>query len=609
MKVLLLAAAFMTLLAPPRGAVTVNVNAKNGDVVMGNKTFRVTVNSDNPVTQVEFYVGSELRGSDQSTPYEFTIDGLAEKDGDLKLRFKAYTTEGQTGETTITVKVDNGVSKGAQYHIDQGTAALQDSRWDDAITSGRIALRADPNSNAARMILARAYLAKGDTAQAQKFAEDITSNDPKNAAAKDLLAAISLRAAFKMSTATGGKASESLAAMSDAFKSAIGSRVEVLEANLDAVGAPTSANAARYADAAIRLGRLGAALDALKPAFEADQKNAGLANRISLIYLRQGKPAEAATTFSALKKAGVPDAYSFSLQAIALAELSDPTGSDNMIQEAILADSEDPSVLAAQSFIALKFIRSKGVAVKFNLNYDDVSAGDPAARQESRQTLQKLLTQMSKVSVARPETYYYQEALGNLLAQYSQGQKAFELGVLAEPANPDAFIEMGNQAMRSIMVTGISADDKSRALESAKVMFNAALVADPTSAQALAGLSLAYSVEGKVDDAVRWGEAAIKANPDFAPAHVALASAYSTAAVAYSQSASAVRNARGDNAEQKARDIEAKSTEFAEGARREFNIAGKLDPRTTGQDVSKAATAWRYCWVGGRLPVLPLPRS
>ena len=49
MKALLLASAFLALLAPQKGAVTVNVNAKNGEVVTGERRFRVTVASNNPV--------------------------------------------------------------------------------------------------------------------------------------------------------------------------------------------------------------------------------------------------------------------------------------------------------------------------------------------------------------------------------------------------------------------------------------------------------------------------------------------------------------------------------------------------------------------------------
>src|SRR6478752_5983037 len=79
----LFAFALVAFASAQKPAITVNV--KNGDVISGEKHFVVKVQAKNPVTQVEFYVGSELRDTDASTPYEFTLDTLSEPDGALKL--------------------------------------------------------------------------------------------------------------------------------------------------------------------------------------------------------------------------------------------------------------------------------------------------------------------------------------------------------------------------------------------------------------------------------------------------------------------------------------------------------------------------------------------
>jgi thioredoxin-like negative regulator of GroEL len=609
MKAILLATALLALLAPQKGRVVVNVNAKSGEVITGERKFRVTVESANPVTQVEFYVGTELRDKDTSTPYEFAIDGLSEQEGDLKVRFKAYTTEGESGEAAITLKIDNGSSKGVDFHLQAGEAALQESKWDAAINSGRVALRIDPKSNAARMILARGYLGKGDTAQAQKFAEDIIADDANNAAARDLLATINLRAAFKISTSTGGDSADSLSSMSDAFKGAISSRMDVLNARVDAVGGSDGAKLIPFVDAAIRAQRLTAALPPLAASFEKDNTNTAVANRLAYVYLRRGKPLDAMNVLNTLTKYGTPDAYSFSERAIASAELGDVAGSDQAIQDAILADSQDPAVVAAQAYIALKFVRYRAAGItSFNLNYDDLAGSSTSAKQESRQTLQKLAQQMAKASVSRPETFYYQEALNNQLAMYSQAQQAFEKSVLAEPANPDAFTEMGNQALRSIMISSVSDADRKRALATAEVMYNAALAANPTSAQALTGLSLTGTLANKLEDGVRWGQSAVAANPDYAAGHVALATAYSLASVALGQQAISLRKAGGSDAEAKARDAESKSSEYATLSRVELSAAARNDKRLEGQELSKAPAAWRYYSAGGRVPVLPMPK-
>ena len=155
----LFAAALLLVLAPQK--IDVSVNVKPSEAISGVRQFRVVVTAPDPVTQVEFYVGSELRDSDSSIPYEFKLDTIDEKDGSLPLTFAAYTTKGDSTKKIVTVKVDNGVGLGADVHVNKGIEALQDSKWDDAIDQARIAMKAAPNDNRARMIMARAYLGKG----------------------------------------------------------------------------------------------------------------------------------------------------------------------------------------------------------------------------------------------------------------------------------------------------------------------------------------------------------------------------------------------------------------------------------------------------------------
>jgi len=112
------------------------------------------------ITQVEFYVGSDLRDADTSTPYEFKLDTLEVEDGELKVTFAAYTSDGKSTKKALSLTVDNGVSKGAEFHVQQGEEFLRNSKWDDAINAGRVALKAKKGFNPARMVLARAYMGK-----------------------------------------------------------------------------------------------------------------------------------------------------------------------------------------------------------------------------------------------------------------------------------------------------------------------------------------------------------------------------------------------------------------------------------------------------------------
>jgi hypothetical protein len=231
--------------------VVVTVDAKSGEVITGERKFTVHVQSNDPVSQVEFYVGSDLRDSDTSTPYEFRIDSLAETDGPLKVMFKAYTSSGSTGTATLNLKIDNLLSKGLAYHVDQGRGFLAESNWQSALTEGRLALKVFPNSNAARLVLARANLGLGVLDNAQKYAEDAVANDPKDRQALDLLAVIDLKRAYTTVSREGDDQSDTRKSIADALKAGVEARRKSADILLDSIGNPTDANIIAYADAAI----------------------------------------------------------------------------------------------------------------------------------------------------------------------------------------------------------------------------------------------------------------------------------------------------------------------------------------------------------------------
>jgi predicted Zn-dependent protease len=615
MKALLLASAFLALAAPQKG-VQVNVNVKNGETLVGERKIRVTVVANNPVTQVEFYVGKDLRDKDTSTPYEFVIDSLSEADGNLPLRFSARTTEAEVGDVTVTVKIDNGVSKGVAFHVAQGLEALQDSKWDAAITAGRIALKADPKSNEARMILARAYLAKGETAKAQKNAEDVLESKPGDAVALDLLSAINLRSAFGTYIATGANRKEALAAMKDSFKSGVESRRKVLDAAVEAAGQPTGANLLPYVDTALKSGRYNLVIPVLREAFEKDNRSVPIANRLAYAYLRRSRPADALYYLNSVQKNTPLDAFGFAAMAIAKAELGDVTGSDEAMKEAVVSDSEDLSVSAAQAYIALKYVRNR-LGNTFNLNYDDLTGSDATAKLESIKTLRQLVTKLEQDAGAKSETLYYKEALYNKLSEYAKAQTAFQSSVLAEPSNYDAFIEAGNRLLASTQLQDLKPEPKEQALSTAAIMFETALVARPDSAQALTGLALIATIEGKLDQAIKYGDAAVRANPDYAAGHLALGTAYNLASTAVRKQADAIRAksklggttpAERQELELQARKLEDQAGTYARDSREEGSAAAKIDKRVEGQELSKPYPAWRYYSAGGRTPVLPQPK-
>ncbi len=618
MNVLLFAYAFLAIAAPPKAPVKVHVDLKNGDVITGEATFKVTVDSTNLVTQVEFYLNDDLRDKATSTPYRFTVDSLNETEGPAKLRFKAYTSEGETGEATVSVKFYDGLDKGADYHMQEGVKALQDGKYEKAVTEGRIALKVDSKLNQARLIVARGYLSMNIMDKAQKFAEDAVSNEPTNASALDVLSVINLKRAFTTFDRGTGDRTDTLKTIGEALKSAVTSRQKVLNDRIDSMPAPTAATLVQYADAALRAGRYNLAITVMKPAYESDNRRTDLANRMAYAYIRDGRYTDAMQTLQLLKKYGTPDVYSQATTAVLLAETGEPQASDDAIKEAILSDADNPIVTTSQAYIALKFVRNRVAGLnQMSLNYDDLRGKDSPKGAESRNTLQQILRELSKDQGQKTEVNYYLCALNNKLENYDTARKFFEQGVLAEPTNYDAYIEQGNKSFQISLRLGKGASktDKDFLYENARTMFTAALEARPSSAAALTGLSLVETFEGKSEAGVKWGEAAIKADPTYAAGYIATCAAYTLGGVSLTDQAYHMRQngnkipsapERQEN-EKKAREIEAEAGKYSREARAALNAAEKIDAKIAGAELTKPADAWRYFNAGGRVPVLPMP--
>ncbi|RYG47321.1 hypothetical protein EON79_07670 [bacterium] len=560
MSLLTLAGALLAISAAP---VEVNVNAKTGESITGERAFRVTVSAKNPVSQVEFYVGSDLRDKDTSTPYEFRLDTLAEGDGDLKIRFVAYTSAGEKGEKTITLKVDNGLGKGAAFHIERANTLLSDGKYADALVAGRIALKIDDKSVPARIALARANIGLAKYDSAQKFAEDALAISPDDAGALDLLSSIRIRQAFAITARGDQKKEDVLATQIASLKAAAESRRKVLDAAADR-NEPTK-DLVAYADAAIRAGRYTSVVSTLTPEVRKDGARTDLANRLAYAQLRSDRPVDANQTLSELAKFGKPDAYSKALHSVIYAVLGEDTKSDDALRDALLTDSNDLGVRTAQAYLALK------------RNKKDVLAGQTAA--------------LAGDQNQRPETAYYQAAVYNAQRNFPEGRKAFQRAVLIDPANVDAYNERANEAL------GIAEDTKEQAdkeflYATAKGYYEVAQVARPESTDALIGLAVVAMFQKKPEDAYRFAEAATKAGPNDPGAAYALAAAtnkLATAATAAGRTADASRFAR-----------LSQESNLRAGQLDKFNLFGRATP--------DERAVWRYLSAAGRNPVLTAPK-
>ncbi len=551
-------------------AIKLTVNVKDGDTISGEFTFKVKVESEQLVTQVEFYVGDDLRDSDSSTPYEFKLDTIAEKEGELKVTFAAYTSEGENAKKTVTVKIDNGLSGGAEALVAKANDALSQSKWDDAILAARTALKAQAGYPAAQLALARAFYGKGVMDQAQKNCEDVLTAEPKNVQALNLLSAIDLQRAFNTYN-RGGDRKDTLTIIDAAFKGAVDARAKVLAMKVDSFGPVNADNLLKYADTCIEAGRYSLAIEALAPAAIRDTANAALADRLIYSQLRAGRWKDATRAMDIYVKGGNMDGLGHALNAIILSIQGDAAKSQGEMKEALLSDSDNMGVRTANAYLALR--------------RNDLSA------------LSKIAVDLAKDSGQLPVVNYYLSTVYNKLGEFELSRQAAEKTLLAEPTCYDMFIERGNVAINVAMTGKFEEADKAKAIQfqydSALTMFQAALAAKPESVEALTGIASLYLLQKKTSEALRFAQAAISASPDYAAAHYAMS-------CALLQESEMLRAAKKD-AEAGKRSVE---------AQQEVTLAGKLDtgillgrpiPGSDGKDV------WRYFMRYGARPFLSVP--
>jgi tetratricopeptide (TPR) repeat protein len=559
-------------------AIQLSVNVNEGEVITAEREFRVSVQTTQTVTQVEFYYNDSLRDKDTSVPYEFKIDPLNEQDGDAKLSFIAYTTEGQNARKDVRVVIDSGVAKGADYHVEQAEQFLVDGKWDQAIRSGRTALKAKPGYNPARLVLARAYMGQGVFDEAQRLAEDAVKDDPNFTAARELLSAINLQRAFS-TFHRGGERRETLDLIRSALTDAVQARVSVLNAQFDRLGPATDENRLQFADTAFRAGRYSAAITALQQPFQRNPSTE-LGNRLVFAQIRSARFNDAVQTLGLMQRQNVMDAYSYALLAIVNDKAGDTSAADNALKEAVADQYDHPGVRTAQIYIAL--------------------------RRGNRNAMTQLAQQLAADEGHRPEVNYYLSIAYNVLGRYEDATRRFEQAVLAEPAHYDMYVERGNQAL-NLVAGGRITDGENRRyhFDVASIFYQAALEAKPDSPEALTGITLSHGLQGRIPDMARMAQAAERAAPGYAPALYVASLAYSRMRDELNTRAEQTRRA-GDRAE--AQKLQDQATQFGQDARRVMQAAERLDPRNLqGRAVPTIDDVYRYFYQHGRIPVLTPP--
>lgn len=531
--------------------IKIDCSVKNGDKISGTVEIRATVSATNTVNQVEFYVGGELRSTDTSTPYTYTIDTIPEKEGPIKIQIAAYTSSGDSKKLDLTLTVDNGVDKGAKFHVDNANKFLNVSKWDEALQAARIALKADPNSADAKIAMARAYLGKDQLDKAQQWAEDALISQ-ESVATTELLAGINAERAFRIISASGEKG-DALKEITTAFKAAIAQREKTVELRIKAAGAVSDANRIKVADLMMEKHDYSAARRILSEQWNEGSPDLAVGNHLIYAAMRSGRMGEAKRLLDLMKKKSVQDATTFALSAAVDAYYRDFDNAATAIKDGGFDDSEAPSLMSASVYLAL-------------MQGDKAAAGSQINR-------------MLGKDINSATVYYFLKTLMFYTGQYSESRDYFQKAILADPLLIDAYIERGYEAL-VVAANPQSGLDKDKALllDQALSFFDLAYTIKPDSAEALNGLALTSLYMKKNDDAMKWAQGAVGAGPEFPWTHFTLA---------------AVLNAKGDY----------------RGAVKEVDKGGELDKVVLqGRGVPSADEAWLYTYRYARVPVIMLTK-
>lgn len=548
-----------SLAALSMASLTMTTNVQEGQSISGNFQFELRVTSNVLISNVEFYVGDDLRQTDDSTPYGFGIDTISEEEGPIVVTFAAYNTNGESVKKTYNLKIDNQVGKGVDFHVDQSNDFTRDGKYKEAIDAARIALKVDSTNNKARMAMARANYASGVFDLAQKFSEDVLTSDATNAEAKSLLAAINLRRAFFAGGSTPAARNLSVA---NALKAAAEGAASVL--NIAAEATPLQANA-KSIDTHLSARRYSAVASLLRPTWEKNIDEPILTNRFLYALVMGGRLEEATKVLSTVTRYGSPDAYTYSMQAIVNQLKGNTTASEAAEKEVIL---EDPS----------------GINTKYTQLYLALNRG----------TFNAMPGYIADLERTNPNTVgvnFYRSAVAFLSGNFNNAPEPAQNALLADPANVSVLVERGHQLVQTIFANQLTGDDLKNQMGLAQAYYNAALASHPESIEALNALAISYIILGDDKNAISFARAAVGAAPEFAGSHYVLAGALRLAQV----------EALKDVATRPQATIYRTQTEEA------MQTAALLDPRLKGRFAPGGEQSWIYMYRNGRLPFMPLP--
>jgi tetratricopeptide (TPR) repeat protein len=419
-------------------AQTVRFDVKEGAKLSDVATIVARVTSNVDVDKVEFYVDGKLVATDTSTPYTLDLDTLELTEGSHTVMATAFDTKGKAS-TTVTVQVDNELSKGAEYHADQSMAALKEQDLEKATRYARRALKIAPTNVRAARALAGIHRQKREIPQAIAVLEAANIPDTEVEARADLVALYVARAGTSDSSEEFAQWS---AKASDAYIKLQTGR----QAALSASGTGEEGAAAR-GDVAYAMRDWDNAVKEYQKVSLRDDSPLENVHRLILAYLNAGRDREARYQINALKRSKRADEVTRAVEGFLFLRERDfqkakeavAEGVDNNVVPALIVGGY--AELGLDNRKRAAELAAKAAAIAPNvpevLLLKAYTVTDPI---DADKTVLRAL----EIDPSLPEAYAlrgYQTMLGPANSRrYQTADNYFGLAIKRDPANPFAMI-------------------------------------------------------------------------------------------------------------------------------------------------------------------------
>lgn len=437
----------------PKQAATISLNLENGATVKGTVKLVARVQSELLVERVEFVVDGVLREVDDSTPYEYEWDTVADSEGERTLEITAFLEGNKSVSRELKVIIDNGVAQGAAHHYRQAREAFAEGKFEDALYHTRVALKADSAHREARVLQIQTLLRLGRATEADEAVEDLARLYPDSIETQELRVAASLRRAKNARNER------------ELLRNAIDARHTINQMRLKMLGDSNAPDAVIDRTLlTLAEGAAGAIIDALLSLTEREPSNTRYLNMLAYAYLNGGRLRDVIVITNTAIRRGAADDYTYAIRGLAAALLNDTREQERAFTEAEKLGKQSKALLVAQANLAMLSRRAN--------------------------TVGRLAAQAQGLSDNSPQTAFmrYWSFVNN--REYDRAKDAFWRVLDLDPLMAEAYQLRG---MLNLM-DGLRPGDEDL-LTVAREWFELALAARPNYAPAHLGIAMSYALE------------------------------------------------------------------------------------------------------------------